>query len=92
MDTLEYRIGSRRDREQKTIALTFTDGYEGIVPVQLGGKLVAEDDILLRRQVLHGRLHYGNTVCPGSSDPPEKLINIFASENEVYIPTIINSQ
>jgi len=24
------------------------------------------------------------TVCPGSSDPPEKIINIFASENEVY--------
>ena len=28
--------------------------------------------------ILHG------TVCPGSSDPPEKIINIFASENEVY--------
>ena len=24
------------------------------------------------------------TVCPGSSDPSEKLFNIFASENEVY--------
>ena len=24
------------------------------------------------------------TVCPGSSDPPGKLLNIFASENEVY--------
>ena len=24
------------------------------------------------------------TVCPGSSDPPEKLYNIFASKNEVY--------
>ena len=24
------------------------------------------------------------TVCPGSSDPPEKLLNISASENEVY--------
>ena len=24
-----------------------------------------------------------NTVCPGSSDPPEKILNIFASENEV---------
>ena len=23
------------------------------------------------------------TVCPGSSDPPEKIFNIFASENEV---------
>ena len=22
------------------------------------------------------------TVCPGSSDPPEKMFNIFASENE----------
>ena len=28
------------------------------------------------------------TVCPGSSDPPEKILNIFASENEVY--TTIN--
>ena len=26
------------------------------------------------------------TVCPGSSDPPEKILNIFASENEVYTP------
>ena len=25
-----------------------------------------------------------HTVCPGSSDPPEKIFNIFASENEVY--------
>ena len=25
------------------------------------------------------------TVCPGSSDPSEKILNIFASENEVYI-------
>ena len=24
------------------------------------------------------------TVCPGSSDPQEKVLNIFASENEVY--------
>ena len=24
------------------------------------------------------------TVCPGSSDPPEKISNIFVSENEVY--------
>ena len=24
------------------------------------------------------------TVCPGSSDSPEKILNIFASENEVY--------
>ena len=24
------------------------------------------------------------TVRPGSSDPPEKIFNIFASENEVY--------
>ena len=26
----------------------------------------------------------GHTVCPGSSDPPEKMFYIFASENEVY--------
>ena len=25
-----------------------------------------------------------NTVCPGSSDPQEKILNIFVSENEVY--------
>ena len=25
-----------------------------------------------------------HTVCQGSSDPPEKIFNIFASENEVY--------
>ena len=25
-----------------------------------------------------------HTVCPGSSDPPEKIFNIFPSENEVY--------
>ena len=24
------------------------------------------------------------TVCPGSSDPPQKMFNIFASEIEVY--------
>ena len=30
---------------------------------------------------VHNRLY---TVCPGSSDPPEKTLNIFASENEVY--------
>ena len=24
------------------------------------------------------------TVCPGSSDPPGKIFNIFASENEAY--------
>ena len=24
------------------------------------------------------------TVCPGSSDPPEKIFNIFASQKEVY--------
>ena len=27
---------------------------------------------------------FSPTVCPGSSDPPEKIFNIFASENEVY--------
>ena len=29
------------------------------------------------------------TVCPGSSDPPDKILNIFASENEVW--TIITT-
>ena len=27
---------------------------------------------------------YKYTVCPGSSDPPEKIFYIFASENQVY--------
>ena len=31
-----------------------------------------------------GRNSGSSTVCPGSSDPPEKIFNIFASENEVY--------
>ena len=26
-----------------------------------------------------------SSVCPGSSDPPEKIFNTFASENEVYV-------
>ena len=26
----------------------------------------------------------GSTVCPGSSDPPEKIFHTFASENEVH--------
>ena len=28
--------------------------------------------------------HRASTVCPGSSDPPEKILNVYASENEVY--------
>ena len=24
------------------------------------------------------------TVCPGRSDPPERMLNIFESENEAY--------
>ena len=28
-----------------------------------------------------------NTVCPGSSDPPEKIFNIFASEEWTYSST-----
>jgi len=32
----------------------------------------------------HCRFKGISTVCPGSSDPPEKILNIFASENEVY--------
>ena len=30
-------------------------------------------------------LTHSSTVCPGNSGPPEKIFNIFASENEVYI-------
>ena len=33
----------------------------------------------------HAHLYFKlSTVCPGSSDPPEKIFNIFASEHEVY--------
>ena len=28
--------------------------------------------------------HLEHTVSPGSNDPSEKILNIFASENEVY--------
>ena len=37
-------------------------------------------------EYLNGRtpLLLSHTVCPGSSDPPEKIFNIFAPENEVY--------
>ena len=31
-----------------------------------------------------GTLADKHTVCPGSSDPPEKIFNISTSENEVY--------
>ena len=34
--------------------------------------------------VLGTTVHKVVTVCPGSSDPPEKIFNIFASENEGY--------
>ena len=30
-----------------------------------------------------------STVCPESSDPPEKILNILSSENEVYIIFLI---
>ena len=30
------------------------------------------------------KYHLYCTVWPGSSDPPEKIFNIFESENEVY--------
>ena len=36
-------------------------------------------------QLILFRLKYEyHTECPGSSDPPEKIFDIFASENEVY--------
>ena len=44
---------------------------------------------ILKGQKLIGAIKYINadqiyTVCPGSSDSPEKISNILASENEVY--------
>ena len=35
-------------------------------------------------RLLGHKIASSNTVCPGSSDPPEKIFNIFASDNEVY--------
>ena len=31
---------------------------------------------------MQGLSLFYSTVCPGSSDPPEKIFNTFASENE----------
>ena len=31
-----------------------------------------------------GVVEVATTVCPGSSDPPEKIFNILARQNEVY--------
>ena len=41
-----------------------------------------------RVKVLSASVIGVHTVCPGSSDPPEKMLIIFASENEAY--TIFN--
>ena len=38
--------------------------------------------VIIRTHHFPGRLSPVNTVCPGSSDPPEKIFNIFASEND----------
>ena len=37
----------------------------------------------MREEICYEIMFYA-TVCPGSSDPPEKILNIFASKNEVY--------
>ena len=37
----------------------------------------------MRKHRCVGILSY-SIVCPGSSDPPEKIFNIFVSQNEVY--------
>ena len=39
---------------------------------------------LIGKQISYELEKYFRTVCPGSSDPPEKLLNTFVSENEVY--------
>ena len=39
---------------------------------------------LLIRNISGGFSSKYCTVCPGSSDPPEKILNIFASEHDVY--------
>ena len=43
-------------------------------------------DISSQNNKLHKQkdIYIKYTVCPGSSDPPEKKYNIFESENEVY--------
>ena len=38
--------------------------------------------LFIRHGDVYGLYTYSYTVCPGSSNPPEK--SIFASENEVY--------
>ena len=42
--------------------------------------------IMILNLVLHESksIWSADTVCPGSSDPPKKIFDIFASENEVY--------
>ena len=40
--------------------------------------------ILLEKNFKISLFLNSNTVCPGSSDPQEKIFNIFASENETY--------
>ena len=43
-----------------------------------------EESILTQFLAIPTVLRLDGTVCPGSSDPPEMIFNIFASENEVY--------
>ena len=45
------------------------------------GRPSASHPMLLK---LDGSHRYTSTVCPGSSDTPEKILNKFASENEAY--------
>ena len=64
---------------------------EWMVPAQLYGlsginpqKKKNYGYFLFARCVRFTPLQLPSTVCPGSSEPPEKIFNIFASENEVF--------
>ena len=48
------------------------------------GQVVRPTEHLYKKNIYYYLLKNIDTVCPGSSDPPEKICNVFASENEVY--------
>ena len=66
--------------------------YNTVYPRSLAPFYILSQDFLDRQyiQVLGVPYSVSNkytvfsTVCPGSSDPPENIFIIFASENEVY--------
>ena len=53
-----------------------------IFPFQLGDSVQICGNVLLNYCLY--MLYPKDTVCPGSSYPPEKIFNVVTSENEVY--------